>query len=148
MAGELRPVEQQIGQYVPDVDARGKDIPYAKARAVERHAYAPRPQPKLTELKLLTRVKSAAHSFVRQRLTISKSLRRKPIPAMWLANYEYNDFWREFKEEKAKSLDQKREESLVKRKEALARAAQGLPPERERRRALKMPPLPKLPKLI
>ena len=101
LAGEIRAVEQQIGQYVSDVDERGKDIPYSKAKR-ERHAFAPGPQPKLTELKLLSRVKAAARPFVRQRLKISKTLRRKPIPAMWLANYEYNDFWREFKEERAK----------------------------------------------
>jgi len=148
LAGELRPVEQQIGEYVPDVDAQGKDISYAKARGVERHTYAPRPQPKLTELKLLSRVCGPARAFVRQRLEISKSVRRKPIPTMWLANYEYNDFWREFKEEKAKSLEQRREEVKTKRQEALARAAKGLPPKRNRRHALKIPPLPKLPKLI
>jgi hypothetical protein len=144
----LRPIEQQIGEYVPDVDVRGKDIPYTKARALERHKYSPRPQPKLTEVKLLSRVRGSARFFVRQRLEISKSLRRKPIPAMWLANYEYNDFWREFKEEAAKPLKQKREEAKLKQQEALARAAQGLPLERKRRYALKMPPFPQLPKII
>lgn len=67
---------------------------------------------------------------------------------MWLANYEYNDFWREFKEEKAKSLEQKREEAKAKRQEAFVRAIKGLPPERKRRYALKMPPFPYLPKII
>jgi hypothetical protein len=105
LAGELRAREQQIGEYVPNVDAHGRDVLLGeedapltsvgsrRSRFRERHAFAPRPQPKLTELARAKRAqRGALKPFVHQRLQISKSLRKKPIPMMWLANYEYNDF--------------------------------------------------------
>lgn len=55
--------------------------------------------------------------IVRHRLLISKMARRKPIPTMELADYEYQDVIREHEEEKAKSPKQKEEEEAARVKE-------------------------------
>lgn len=93
LAGELRAREQQIGEYVANVDEKGRDIPLGeedvslgaqpfRAQFRERHAYSPRAQPKMTELARTKNVRGALRGFVHQRLQISRVLRKKPIPMM------------------------------------------------------------------
>jgi len=48
--------------------------------------------------------------LARQRLKIAKQARRKPMPTMRLANYEYRDVIREHKANKAKSIKQRQAE--------------------------------------
>lgn len=113
--GELRSRDQQIGEYVAEVDDMGRDIPEAKAAFRERHPFTP----KSADQKAVSSRsgKGATTSASSHRLQISKIARRKPIPAMWLANYEYRDAIREHKEEKAKSRKQKEEEDQTRVKE-------------------------------
>ena len=76
--GELRARDQQIGEYVAEVDDMGRDIPEAKAVFRERHALTARNGVKT----LATASVSPAAPVASHRLRISKLARRKPVPAM------------------------------------------------------------------
>lgn len=111
-AGELRAREQQIGQYVPEVDSAGRDISAADAPFRERHPLTRRPSKEDPAVKVTEKAlkRGADAAVTRHRLRISKAVQRKPVPSMWLANYEYRDVIREHKEELAKSPKQRAEE--------------------------------------
>lgn len=87
LAGELPMREQQIGEYVADIDTRGQDIPESKALR-ERHDFAPRAaanRNKLRKLKKSNRPKREAtldRTLKGQRLKVSRWVRRKPIPTL------------------------------------------------------------------
>jgi hypothetical protein len=141
--GELRSRPQQVGEYVPEVDAYGRDIRRKKAPK-ERHKF----QRILPEIKdrailqtdrILKRGSSSDKVIAIHRLRISAQARRKPVPTMRLANYELRDVIREHREEKAKSAKQKAEEEAVRVKAYWARKAKKLPPIRPRRLPLKHP---------
>lgn len=112
--GELRARQQQVGEYVPDVDAYGRDIK-RKDAPKERHKFQ-RILPKVVDPeikktnKILKKGSRLDRSLVRQRLRISRQATRKPVPGIRLANYEFRDVIREHKENKAKSVKQKRDE--------------------------------------
>lgn len=78
--GELRSRDQQVGEYVPDVDALGRDIPESRAAFRERNPLTPRAQPKARATKRI--IARVAAPLASHRLQISKVARRKPIPAM------------------------------------------------------------------
>ena len=111
--GEIRSQPQQIGEYVADVDAEGRDIPRKNAPK-ERHKFQRLPPKKIDgEIqktdRILKRGSSLDKTIALHRLMISGMARRKPVPTMRLANYEYRDVIREHKAEKAKSPKQKAE---------------------------------------
>jgi hypothetical protein len=119
--GELRSRQQQVGEYVAEVDAEGRDI-RRKDAPKERHKYQKiLPRVKDTELSktdaLLKRAPVSTKIVTRHRLGITKEARRKPVPSLRLANYEYRDVIREHKENKAKSVKQKQEEEEAQIKE-------------------------------
>lgn len=143
--GELRAREQQIGEYVADVDASGRDIPEAKATFRERFSASEQTAAKAGAS---SQVKTRATSLTGHRLQISRIARRKPVPAMWLANYEYRDAIREHKEEKTKSKQQKAEEETARVAEYWRRKAANLPEEKPRRAPLKHPANLWLPRTI
>lgn len=115
--GQLRSQPQQVGEYVAEVDAFGRDIPRKKAPR-ERHKYQKImpsvPVDKDPEIKKTDRIlkygSATSKIIARHRMEIARQARRKPIPSMRLANYEYRDVIREHKAEKAKSIKQKEEE--------------------------------------
>jgi ribosomal protein S4 len=150
--GELRSRQQQVGEYVAEVDAEGQDI-RRKDALKERHKYQKiLPAVKDTELlrtdALLKRAPVSTKIVTRHRLGITKEARRKPVPSLRLANYEYRDVIREHKENKAKSAKQKQEEEEAQIKEYWARKAKKLPLERPRRLPLKHPANLWLPHII
>jgi hypothetical protein len=141
--GELRSRQQQVGEYVAEVDAEGKDIA-RKDAPKERHKYQkilPSVKDKefLKTNRLLKRAPLNAKLITKHRLSITDEARRKPVPGLRLANYEYRDVIREHKENKAKSAKQKEEEELLRVKAYWSRKAKKLPPERPRRLPLKHP---------
>ena len=141
--GELRTRPQQVGEYVADVDALGQDIK-RKDALKERHKYQ-----KLTtasgdvEIKKTNRVlkrgQASSKLVARHRLGIAEQARRKPVPTMRLANYEYRDVIKEHNENRAKSAKQKEEEEALLVKQYWARKEKKLPPLRPRRLPLKHP---------
>lgn len=60
--------------------------------------------------KILKKGSRLDRSLARQRLRISRQAARKPMPGIRLANYEFRDVIREHKENKSKSVKQKKEE--------------------------------------
>lgn len=130
-----------------DVDAGGRDIPQVRALR-ERHEYAPRPTQKLSELNKIASARGLDKTFARQRLKVSKWVRRKPIPTLWLANYECNEFMKEYAEEKTKTPQQRVEDAQARTLAAHKRRIRGLPPEQARREPLKVPALHWLPHII
>jgi ribosomal protein S4 len=144
--GQLRSQPQQVGEYVAEVDAFGRDIPRKKAPR-ERHKYQKImpsvPVDKDPEIKKTDRIlkhgSATSKIVVRHRLEIARQARRKPIPSMRLANYEYRDAIREHKAEKVKSIKQREEEERARVKTYWARKAKKLPPIRPRRLPLKHP---------
>jgi hypothetical protein len=116
--GELRSVPQQVGEYVSDVDADGRDIKRKDAVSKERHKYqeimptvSPERDPEIKKTnKNLKRGSAVTQMITRHRLKIAAEARRKPVPTMRLANYECRDVIREHKENYAKSAKQKEEE--------------------------------------
>ena len=112
--GEIRSRPQQVGEYVAEVDASGRDI-RRKDAPKERHKFQRiMPEGKDREIQKTAQIlKSGSRSsklIAIHRLQIADQARRKPIPTMRLANYEYRDVIREHKADKAKSLKQKEEE--------------------------------------
>lgn len=71
LAGELRAREQQIGEYVSDVDARGQDVPQTRALR-ERHDFVVQTQPQLNETRKISSARGLDKTFAKQRLSISK----------------------------------------------------------------------------
>lgn len=141
--GELRSRAQQVGEYVPDVDARGRDIKRKNAPR-ERHKFQ-KVLPVVIDSeikktnKILKKGSRLDRSLARQRLRISRQAARKPVPGIRLANYEFRDVIREHKENKAKSVKQKNEEAAARVKAYWARKAKKLPPLRPKRLPLKHP---------
>lgn len=144
--GELRSQTQQVGEYVAEVDDFGRDIP-RKVAPRERHKFQrlmpvvpidKDPEVKKTD-RILKRGALSSKIVARHRLEIARQARRKPVPSMRLANYEYRDVIREHRAEKAKSVKQKTEEEEARVKEYWARKAKKLPPIRPRRLPLKHP---------
>jgi len=118
--GELRSRTQQVGEYVAEVDASGRDIPRKNA-PLERHKFQKimpvlpvirDPEYKKTD-RVLKRGPLSSKIVARHRLEITEQARRKPVPSMRLANYEYRDVIREHKAEKAKSAKQRAEEEQL-----------------------------------
>lgn len=112
--GEIRSRPQQVGEYVAEVDASGRDI-RRKDAPKERHKFQRiMPEGKDREIQKTARIlKGGSRSsklIAIHRLQIADQARRKPIPTMRLANYEYRDVIREHKADKAKSPKQKEEE--------------------------------------
>lgn len=112
--GEFRSRQQQVGEYVADVDDAGRNIRRQNAPK-ERHKYQnilPEKEDKSVKrtLRILKHGSTESKLVTLHRLPISKLARRKPAPTMRLANYEFRDVIREHKEEKAKSRKQKEEE--------------------------------------
>jgi len=141
--GELRSRPQQVGEYVADVDADGRDIRRANAPR-ERHKFQRiLPEKEDTEIKKTNRIlkygSASSKTIALHRLQIASQARRKPVPTMRLANYEYRDVIREHKEEKAKSAKQKTEEEQARVVAYWARKAKRLAPVRPRRLPLKHP---------
>ena len=150
--GELRSRQQQVGEYVAEVDAEGQDV-RRKDAPKERHKYQKiLPSIKDAELlktnTLLKRASVITKVVTRHRLGITKEARRKPVPSLRLANYEYRDVIREHKENKAKSAKQRQEEEQAQVAEYWSRKAKKLPPERPRRLPLKHPANLWLPHII
>lgn len=82
--GELQNIEQQIGEYVAEVDDEGVSIPRSRARP-ERDELSVRPQPADPEAVRIEKLKAQRamlHPLTKNRLQISAIARRKPIPAM------------------------------------------------------------------
>jgi hypothetical protein len=95
---------------------RRKDAPR------ERHKFQKLiPKVKDTELtktdKLLKKAPLSDRVVTRHRLQIAGEARRKPVPGLRLANFEYRDVIRQHKENKAKSKKQKEEEERARVKE-------------------------------
>lgn len=147
LAGELRAREQQIGEYVADVDDSGRDIPQERALR-ERHAFVSRPAQKLPELNKVARARGLDKTFARQRLKVSKWVRRKPIPTLWLANYECNEFMKEYAQDKTKKSVERVADEHARTLAAHKRRVRGLPPEQPKREPLKVPALYWLPHII
>jgi ribosomal protein S4 len=145
--GELRSIPQQVGEYVAEVDAQGRDIKRKDAPARERHKYqelmpvlSPERDPEIKKTnKNLKRGSAVTQMITRHRLQIAAEARRKPVPTMRLANYEYRDVIREHKENYAKSAKQKEEEEKARVTAYWARKAKKLPPVRPKRLPLKHP---------
>jgi len=141
--GELRSRAQQVGEYVADVDAEGRDIKRKNAPR-ERHKFQKvlpivmDPEIKKTN-KILRKGSRLDRSLARQRLRISRQAARKPMPGIRLANYEFRDVLREYKENKSKSMKQRKEEEELRVKAFWARKAKKLPPLRPKRLPLKHP---------
>jgi len=141
--GELRSRPQQVGEYVADVDDLGKDISRKNAPK-ERHKFQRiLPETKDSEISKTDRILKygsiSSKTIALHRLQIARQARRKPVPTMRLANYEYRDVIREHKEEKVKSAKQKEEEEQARIKVYWARKAKNLPPARPRRLPFKHP---------
>lgn len=141
--GEIRSQPQQVGEYVADVDDQGRDIPRKKAPR-ERHKFqrilSQRVDGEIKKTdRILKRGSPLDKTIALHRMLISGQARRKPVPTMRLANYEYRDVIREHKAEKAKSTKQKAEEEQARVKVYWARKAKKLPPVRPRRLPLKHP---------
>jgi ribosomal protein S4 len=150
VGGELRSREQQVGEYVAEVDDEGRDILEKDAPFRERHSLAVRN----TKFKSFTKrtagelLSPVALLLKKQRLRISQIARRKPIPSMWLANYECRDAVREYNAEKVKPRKQKEEEEQERVKGYWARKLKNLPEEKPRRAPLKHPANLWLPRVI
>jgi ribosomal protein S4 len=142
--GELRSRAQKVGEYVADVDDFGRNIPRKNAPK-ERHKFEQAVLPEKEDLevkrtiKVLAKGSNLRKTIALHRLFIAKQARRKPVPSMFLANFEYRDVIREHKEELAKSTQQKAEEEQAKVKAYWSRKARKLPPVRPRRLPLKHP---------
>lgn len=134
--GELALIEQQIGQYVAEVDDRGVDIPEDKAPFREREEFVPN---KIVEGVVKPVKKGPRRQLALQRRAVSLEARRKPVPTMWLANHEYRSVLREVEETLAKTPAQLLEEEQNKVKEYWRRKKAGLPQLKERRLPLKHP---------
>jgi ribosomal protein S4 len=147
LRGELPAIPRHVGEYVPEVDEFGKDIPELLAPR-ERHAplVSQKPRKQRKHLRLKKYSPGLAGLFERQRLRISELLRRKPVPTMWLANYEYNEFMKEDSAERKKSWAEKVEERRLADKAERVRIRKGLPKERPLREAFKQPALHWLPR--
>lgn len=141
--GQLRSRAQQVGEYVPDVDASGRNVRRKNALR-ERHKFQkilPKvndPEIKKTN-KILKQKPLTDRLLARQRLKIAKQALRKPMPTLRLANYEYRDVIREHKANKAKSAKQKQEEEQQRVRAYWNRKAKKLPPLRPKRLPLKHP---------
>lgn len=141
--GELRSRSQQVGEYVADVDAAGRDIRRSDAPK-ERHKFQKiMPEIEDTEINKTNRILKYGSSTLKtvalHRLQIATQARRKPVPSMRLANYEYRDVIREHKEEKAKSPKQRMEEEQARVTAYWLRKSKRLLPTRTRRLPLKHP---------
>lgn len=141
--GELRSRSQQVGEYVADVDATGRDIPRSDAPK-ERHKFQKiMPEIEDTEINKTNRILKygslVSKTVALHRLQIASQARRKPVPSMRLANYEYRDVIREHKEEKAKSPKQRMEEEQARIAAYWLRKSKRLSPIRARRLPLKHP---------
>lgn len=137
LGGEIRAKSQRVGEYVPETDAAGKDIPEYASTHRERHPLQPVKKNKLKSI--LKNKQKKNDPIFKQRLRISKIARRKPVPTMWLANYEFYDIIREYKAERAKSRAQKQAEAAAKVKTYWERRAKKLPPEKPKRAPFKHP---------
>ncbi len=144
LGGELRSRPQKVGEYVAEVDAKGRDI-RRKDAPKERHKFQQKILPSVKEMEIkktnrvLKRGPVIDRIVTRHRLGITREARRKPVPTLRLANYEYRDVIREHKENKAKSAKQKEEEEALRVKAYWVRKAKKLPPVRPRRLPLKHP---------
>jgi hypothetical protein len=139
--GELQNIEQQIGEYVADVDAAGVSVPAPLARP-EREALSPRPQPADPEVERIKKLKERSitlHPLTKNRLRISTQARKKPIPAMWLANHECRVAVAAAEKEKAMLPKERAERAAEKSKAYWARRKAGKGELREPRDPLKYP---------
>jgi hypothetical protein len=118
--------EQQVGEYVAEVDADGKDILEKESPFREREALVI----KKSMRKPIGRVGNSP---------LGKLLRRKPIPAMWLAEHEYRATLREAQAEMKKSRKEIIAEEAARIKEWNLREKEGRPHEKPRRLPLKHP---------
>jgi ribosomal protein S4 len=140
IGGEVGSIDQQIGQYVPEVDDLGQDIPEEEAEFVEREPRAETPASVVTVSEDENLVPAGRHrKVIAQRLKISREARRKPIPAMWLANHEFKSVIAEIEAEREKSHKQLLEEEQAKVTEYWRRKKAGEPQVKPRRPALKHP---------
>ena len=116
--GELRSRSQQVGEYVPDVDEKGRSIP-KKFALKERHKFKKilptvADREVLKTNKILKSGTLAERLLVRQRLRITRQAIRKPLPGLRLANYEFFDVIRKHKLNKKKSRKEQEVEAAAK----------------------------------
>jgi ribosomal protein S4 len=157
--GELQNVEQQVGEYVAPVDSRGKDI-LASEGDLEREELSVRPQPRDMEAERIAKARAQGTPLLpiaHHRLAISNLARKKPIPALWLANHECKvavaaaEKERNWSKEERVAAEAERIKNYWAHKEAcvLARHQGRTPPkQREVRAPLKYPANYWLPHLI
>jgi len=79
-AGELALIEQQIGEYVPEVDSRGIDIPEDEAVFREREEFVAGVADKAAAIKPFRRGPRSLLAV--QRRAVSVEARKKPIPTL------------------------------------------------------------------
>jgi ribosomal protein S4 len=115
--------EQQIGEYVAEVDAEGRDISEEHSPVREREAL----------------VRKGKNKPIKGRNLLHKLILKKPIPAMWLAQHEYKDVLKEYAENKKKSWKELVAEKEAEIKEWNLREKSGIAHEKPRRAPLKHP---------
>jgi hypothetical protein len=144
-------IEQQPGEYVPDVDVRGADISAEDAPFREREELQVSPQPADPEAERLEALRAAGkaiHPLTAHRLQISAMARRKPIPSGELADREYAAEVESIEAELNKTRAMVREETAAADKARREREKAGIAPEKPRRAALKFPADHWLPHII
>lgn len=103
-AGQLPLIEQQIGQYVAEVDDQGRDIPEAQALFREREEFAPA---KIVDNAAVLPIAPGPRALLAiQQRAVSVEVRRKPVPTMWLANHEYRGVLKEVEANLLKTPEQ------------------------------------------
>lgn len=79
-AGQLPLIEQQIGQYVAEVDEQGFDIPESRAPFREREEFVPA---KVADSALVEPINPGPRALLAvQQRAVSVEARRKPVPTM------------------------------------------------------------------
>jgi hypothetical protein len=137
MPGEDMGREQQVGEYVAEVDAEGKDILEEDAVFREREPQTvPSPAPVIS---FIVEDNSPASVLALERSVISREAQTKPIPSMWLADHEFQHELRLVAEYQGKSVQQRQDEARTEAAEARALRYAGEPPIRPIRPPLKQP---------
>jgi len=114
-AGQLPLIEQQIGQYVAEVDEQGFDIPESQAPFREREEFVPA---KATDAVVIEPIVPGRRALLAaQQRAVSVEARRKPVPTMWLANHEYRGVLKEVEGNLLKTPEQLVEEEQAKVRE-------------------------------
>lgn len=115
--GEFPAIEQRPGEYVPEVDTLGRDIPQERAGHREREPFLPRPAGRLTEPKDVVLQDPEARVINKQRRKISLDVRAKPIPSVRLAYREFKQALEEAKTDNMKTPKQRAEEEAARVKQ-------------------------------